>query len=594
MADGKSRFIPVLLNLANDKELAYSLVCDKPSLNAEFIFSFSEAAMKSNKRYNQVIIHNVMDAYQYYQANLPAFKEPTFMKWATAADIFLKKIQAVVNEEDKMFQNLNIQQINLLAFDNSKKVCLAKKPKQNKRRFNIMANDDKKIVYSQAIDVETVIEEHETIPMNWKKYALYFDYGKAILTLFMTYLFERKKITMKYPEKQKFTVWQDGKMKSIGNTDEDELLTEMFKNMGEYDFFIVKYMNRMIQELIKKRQEKNERKGKGNDQFLYDFENIVFKLHSDDTDIMFLCLYFLEFLQMKLMIPVSFLPKIIICHPSSTGSVYHVTYIYIGIRKQLEMTNKNHIQTVVRSFVMSMFSWGNDILPSPANITPETWINAYLTYTHFINNNFVILNKNPEKEKYVHNCTINGKMFKILYYLAFATKYLKDDQIDKIWGYHKQNDIDIRGLEMYINSIINAKKMLQKNKIPGNNTLKARMIISNIMLYSIEHALEIVPGSKSKALSDIELPHFCFVNIWDEYIKKVHPDHYQKAYEMRIITENTCIIFSHHVLNTSVEEEKVKHIKMLVDNAKRIFNEFHFESWRYNLHMANNEASVHY
>jgi len=597
MADGKSRFVDLLISFSEENFDPSGCVPSKSMImsylkpNFEFIYSTSESSRITQKMFKKTYIYNLMDGFQFLESCFPTMKDFEEMRWNTASLGFVKKIQSVINQEDVFPSFTKVKQENVLSFDYGKKVCLAKRPKQNSRRINKIKPGDVVIFPFDKIE-DFHIKDEDMMPRDWKKYAIYSPYRLKMVEYMCEKITKEKKLYFKKSDTQKFFLWYNGVFETVKPEKKTDTLTERFKNIGEYDFFAIRYMNFVIQTKIEKRKKHvKEEEMRSNRCFnekktLYNFELIVFKIQSDDTDLMILSLYFLEFIQVKYNICDSYLPKVIIVHPKNEGKSYHVTYLYLAIKNKLETINKRNITTAMRSLAMSIFSWGSDILPSPQMITPVSWIKSFLMFNVFLDHSLVIENKNMDKEKYKYSCSIDGKRFKIMFLLAYATKHLKEEQLNDLWNYYDINNIDFRGMEMYITQKVNEKKMVDKNKIPSNKTIKARLILTNVMLYSIEHALEIVPGSKKMGLSDIELPNFCFVNKWEEYLSKVKKEHAEKALMMGIITERNCIYFSDNTLPFKTRNET----NDLINFAERIYNCFHFQMWRFNTHPSSSSS----
>ena len=604
MADDKSKFVNLLLSFSksgDESEMGMpsrEMITTDKKPNFEFIFSTKNKVAMTKKTIERIHFYNLMDGYQFLECGLPGWKDQTFVfTWDKTAQIFLQKVQSVLDQESGFSSVVYSKQTNVLAFDCSRNVCNAKKPKQNSRRMQRIlppkrAQTDPSKMKKMPIVVfpfeeidQFVVRNRDLMPAEWRKFMTFGAYKGKIVDFLAAKILDPLNLFLNNPESQKVQLWMNGTFKSRRSENLTELNTK-FQNIGEYDFFAIRYMNYFIQQHIKKRTELVGHKKTTKEKSLYDFstihdfETLVFKIHSDDTDLLLYSLYFLEFVKYKYNIHDSFLPKIIIVHPKFKGSTIHVTYLYIVIKHQLEKVNNRELKTVMRSFIMGLISWGNDILPNPPLISPDTWLQTYVQFNMFMDHSFVSLNTDVEKAKYEHGCSIDGKKFKLLYFLAYASKHLKPDQIDKIWGYYDPRSIDYAGLEKYIISIVNKKSINEKNKIPSQRTIKARMIISNLMLYSIEHSLDIVSGSKRKSLAQIELPAFCFINRWAEYQERVDPKCLEKAVKMGLITERNCIYFSDEVIPHKTGSETLE----LIQYAETIFDSFHFGSLSYNTH----------
>lgn len=604
MADAKSKFVQLLISFTPEDynpELGVpsrDMITSGNKPDYEYIFSTSHKTTHIRRAAEQQIyFFNLMDGFQFIECGLPDYLDKMpFYPWNSASKIFLKKIQSVIDQDKEGFSSLvSCKQTSILAFDNSRHVCNAKKPKQNSRRIvkicpaknprNGTKPKDCPVVFPFDDIKDYNIRDTDQMPIEWRKYMTYGPYkGKIVDYLCKKVIFE-KNILLMYPKFQQLQMWRNGVFTSFSGK-KMQPVTERFQNMGEFDFFAIRYMNYFICKMVEKRKGVVDSKKITKDRSLFDFstifdfETLVFKIHSDDTDLLLYSLYFLEFIKYKYAIHDSFLPKIIIVQPKKDGICIHVTYLYIGIKHQLEKINNREMKTTMRSFIMAVVSWGNDILPNPVSIVPDTWMKTYVLFNLFINHSFVTFAENPKKPKYEQSCVLEGKKFKLLYLLSFATKYLKEEQQDRLWDYYDPKGIDYRGLEMFITSAMNQKGVLQKNGVQSNQTIRARLIIANIMLYSIEHALEIVSGSKRKGLSQIVLPDSCFVNIWDKYQKTADPRCVRKANELGLITPYNCIYFTKYVMPSKADDD----LERLIVYSDIIYDMFHFGQTAYNNH----------
>ena len=621
MSDGKSKFVDLLLNFADEEYNpetgmpSKAMISSKKKPNFEFIFSTKDKVAITKKTTERIRFFNMMDGFQFIECGLPSYGQfNQSPKWTTTAQGFTKKIQSIIDQECGFSSLVYSKQTNVLAFDNGRNVCPAKKPTQNARRMAKIIPSERTLKDPEKVKKipivifpfehidQFIVRDHDFMPSEWRKFMTFGLYKNKIINYLCEKLMVNSSILLKNPNAQKMHLWMNGVFTSL-RAENLDVLNEKFHNMGEFDFFAIRYMNYIICKNIEKKnrlvghQKTTKEKSLYDFSTIHDFETLVFKIHSNDTDLLLYSLYFLEFIKYKYSIHDSFLPKIIIVHPRSDGSTYHVTYMYMAIKHQLERVNNRQMATTMRSFIMALVSWGNDILPNPNTIVPDVWIKTYVQFNHLIDHSFVFLNPKPKDPRYANSCIIKGSKFRLMHLLAYAVKHLKPDQIDKIWEfYDPRQKINKKELEKYIITEINgkpitayAKKLnLQKKAILlPNRTLRSRLILSAMMLYSIEHALEIVPGSDTDTLSQFKLPESCFLNRWPEFESRVDPILLQKANTMGLITSRNCIYFSDDVQPLkSADEEMLRLLKY----AEMIFDMFHFGTVSYNIHIFRNPA----
>ena len=204
--------------------------------NFEFIYSTSESSRITQKMFKKTYIYNLMDGFQFLESCFPTMKDFEEMRWNTASLGFVKKIQSVINQEDVFPSFTKVKQENVLSFDYGKKVCLAKRPKQNSRRINKIKPGDVVIFPFDKIE-DFHIKDEDMMPRDWKKYAIYSPYRLKMVEYMCEKITKEKKLYFKKSDTQKFFLWYNGVFETVKPEKKTDTLTERFKNIGEYDFF---------------------------------------------------------------------------------------------------------------------------------------------------------------------------------------------------------------------------------------------------------------------------------------------------------------------------------------------------------------------
>jgi hypothetical protein len=450
-------------------------------------------------------------------------------------------------------------------FDQSKNVSMAKKPLQNLRRFDRVKPDVDVIFPFEDIN-EYSIHDHDHIPDTWRQMSVYGKYRNKITDYMVKRMFHEKPFKLLQNRNQNFLIWRYGK---IGTALPDETFVERMEKalecMGEYDFSALRYMITVIEHALE------ERKKKYINLYQKNLHQLVFRVFSTDTDLLLNCLYLLESVRDRYDLPIDYLPSIIIILPRHSKRIIHVTNMFKSLKYVIESKNPyGNPKTMIRSFVMTLFSWGNDLTPSPYFIVERCYLETFLNYRPLFGRSLIDVNNDP-LNKYTHQCEIDGNSFKMLYLLAYAHKHIPSKEKHELWQFRSDCITDIEKLEEYIiKTLTTGKKALNSSRRPqGNKNIKARLIMANHMLYCIEHAMGNIKG-KNKPLSLIELHEHTHVNLWDEYIKRVDKDAHDYAVNLGIISERSCIFYTHH-LNPTTKEDEVERLVECVHTIKKRF-----------------------
>jgi len=547
-----------------------------------FVFPIQIDELRLSKPNFKVSLHNLLDGCQYIHSCIPG-KDflKNQIKWGSIARLFTKSVQKVVNDGNSLPPTMTHSQKTIFVFDYSKNVCLAKKPTQNKRREKDITSTSKIILpFDDPEKIE--IRDIDIVPVDWKEMCSYGKFSGALNEYLCTFM--HNNILFGNTKKQNFYTWKNGIFKSISPDPLYQEIEPIFSNMGEYDFFTIRYMDEIINQRIKDRFKQHHISEEtpittDKESQIYDFSDIIFRILSTDTDLLMLSLYFLEHIKFKYNIDINIkLPNILIVQPFHGRNIIHVTNLFTALRHKLEIDNNfGDAKTMVRSFVITLLSCGNDLLPTPHNVVYSMFMSFFINYRSLAGYSLLTLNSKDEKPRYRNQCILNGKTFKMMYFLAYGEKLLSDDDKKSFWNYDK----DLEGLEKFISLSISNKKMKDKRRdLQGYNNIKARLIVVNIMLYSIEHALRTTKGSKKSPLSDIILPEFTHSNFYDQYIQKVDPKHHKKASDLGMMSKRSCIFYSKN-LHPNVESND-KIIDNLVKLAENIYWGFHIGQYAYN------------
>lgn len=550
----------------------------------QYVFPMDIYEMEKEKSPIKISLYNLLDACQYIHASMPG-KDLLMkhIKWSSAARMVLKPIQKVIHDGQSIPKTITDCQKTIFAFDHGRHVSLAKKPTQNKRRISDVKTDSEFILPFEDPD-DFVIKDHDVMPVYWKELCLFKKYSAEVNNYISKTV--KKNIVFGNHKTQNFGIWRNGVFDFVNKDKTINHMNDVFKNIGEFDYFAIRYMDEIINQSLETRYKHHrlDINNSGPIPFeilikIYDFSNIVFRIFSTDTDLLLLSLYFLEYIKFKHNIDVyTRLPSILVIHPWRSKKIIHVTNLFAALRHKLEMDNTfGDGKTMIRSFVIALMSCGNDLLPTPVNITFTTFHTTFVTLRSLMGQSLLTMNIHAEKQRYKNQCILHGQSFKMLYLLAYAEKLvLKKDKKD-LWNYEN----DPEGLEQFIVSYIAKKNLQDKQKeIQGYGNIKARLVVINIMLYSIEHGLRTIKGSKKSSLADIILPQFTHTNLYQKYIERVKPLYHEKAFKLGMISERSCVFYTKNLKpNKKSEDEEVKELTKL---AKNIFYAFHFGQYEFN------------
>lgn len=579
----KSSIVQIVKNYLSTHDNYLSLNPDISKCFTQEVFDWDFIFNEDSFSHDEYFFYNLFDGCQFIHSSVPG---EDFLKnhipWNVVSNNIIRNIQNINNEFNRFKPKDLVKQTNIFAFDNSKNVCLAKKPTQNKRRSNLI---NKETVIILPIDDEEKfqINDHDTVPIDWKKMCIYPKFFRCITD----YVSEKilNNIVLVDKKKQKFMLWKDGDVLTPRDYKPScKYLKETMSNIGEFDFFVTRMMDEVITRWLKKRHEQKQLELGKEVPFkhynsIFDFSNICFIIHTTDTDIFLFSLYFLEYIKYKLNIDTDKkLPNIIIRQPWKAKTIINVKNVYTSLRNNLEKDNNcGDLKTIIRSYVMTMLSCGNDLLPNLHNVVFKIYHEVFVKYRHLFSHSLLSMNIKSDDPKYFHQCLINGQSFKTLYFLVYAEKLILSKDKKKLNDYVN----DPEGLELFITNYVTQKDLKDhRKKIQGFDNIKARLIIINIMLYSIEHSLRNVKGCKKDSLSQLMLPEFTHINLFEEYKQKVNPDYFKKAYEMGIITEKKCIFYSRYIALDKFDQEK--EIDGLIELAKNVYYNLHMNYFAYN------------
>jgi hypothetical protein len=575
MASNKSGIVPQIIDLIpehpNEEWFipSRSMTVTNEKHDWKFVFTREpDEMMEDNFKKVHISLHNLLDGCQYIESGIPmGEKLKSGITWNVAYKIFVNSVQRCISDGNNLPKKGTIDQKTVLMFDQSKNVSLAKKPEQNMRRFDRVSPDVDVVFPFEHID-DYSIHDHDHIPDTWKSMCVYGKYKNKITDYMVRRMFNEKPFKLLQNRKQNFYMWRYGK---IGSAEPDEEFVEKMEKtlecIGEYDFSVLRYMVKVTEDTL------DERKKKYVNMYQKNINQLVFRIFSTDTDLLLNCLYFLEFARDKYDLPLDYLPSIIIISPWHSKRIIHVTNMFRALKFVIENGNPSgDPRTTIRSFVMTLFSWGNDHLPSPYFIVGKCYLESFLNYRQLFGKPLVNVNNDPFN-KYPYQCEINGNSFKMLYLLAYAHKHIPAKEKGKLWQFRSNGTVDIEQLEEHIiKTLTTGKKALNNDKRPqGKKNIKARLIMANHMLYCIEHALNNIKG-RNKPLSFIELHDHTHVNLWSDYLEKTDKEAHDYAMSLGLISEKACIYYTYHLKPNKKDDE----IERLVEYVKIVKQRFVF------------------
>ncbi len=560
MASGKSQIVPHILDLVPEMTLGNWYIPNKAQTVTAEKHDWRFALINDPGPDDKVAIHNMLDGCQYIESGLPCGDRlKAGITWQTAYRGFVTSVQRCINDGNTIpIANVS-EQRTVIMFDQSKNVSLAKKPEQNSRRVDRVDPDVDVIFPFERIE-DYNIHDYDQIPDSWRAMSVYGKYKNAITDYMMKKMFHEKPFKLDPERKQNVHLWRYGKIGSLVDDDTFEKSMEAeLEPMGEYDFATLRYMTKVVGDAI--------RAGKSN------LSTIVFRVLSTDTDLLLNCLYFLEFIKEKHALSNDTIPTIILISPWHSRRIIHVTNLFRVLKFKIEQDyGHGAYSTSVRSFVIALYGWGNDQMPSPFFIVGKCYMETFLTYKPLMGKPLVDTPRDSG-HKYPHQCTINGDSYKMLYLLAYAHKHMTKKDKPDLWKHRRDGHVYHQELEVFIMDIlVGGKKPLNDDKRPqGNDNIRARMIMTNYMLYSIEHGLRNIKGHKLP-LSQIELHDMTHINLWDEYLARVDKDVHEKATSLGLINKRSCIYYS----RTLKPNKKDNEIDRLLDYVNIVFKRFVF------------------
>jgi len=580
MASGKSGIVPIIIDLIPEHppEEWYvpgrQMVVTAEKHDWKFVFARDpEDMMIDDVKKVHISLHNLLDGCQYIESGFPAGDRAKMgLTWNSAYKGFVSSVQRCISDGNNLPEGGVIDQKTVLMFDQSKHVSLAKKPEQNIRRVDRVSPDVDVVFPFEDIN-DYVIHDHEVIPDAWRSMFVYGKFKNKITDYILKRMFNEKPFKLDEDRNQNFFMWRYGKIGSAKPDEEFSLKMEKaLESVGEYDFSVLRYMITVIEDTLEMRKKRYINVYQKN------LHQLVFRIFSTDTDLLLNCLYFLEFVREKYDLSLDFLPSIIIISPWHSKRIIHVTNMFRTLKFKIEHDNPHgNPQTTIRSFVMTIYAWGNDQMPSPFFIVGKCYLETFLQYRPLFGHTLVDTTNDPE-HKYPHQCQINGNSFKMLYLLAYAHKHIPAKEKCKLWTFRKNGEVDAKALEKHIiTTLTTGKKALNSDKRPqGNDNIKARLIMVNHMLYSIEHGMNNIKGRK-RPLSLIELHEHTHINLWEEYMARVNKEAHDYALTLGLISERSCIYYTYNLKPNKKDDEVERLIKYVEIIKKRfVFGQHNF------------------
>ncbi len=571
MSSGKSNIVSVILDAIpevppDECHVPYaSIISSRNDASTKFDWSRFMREKPTNKKQRAFktssVIYNLIDGSQILRSSMPndqTIKSGT-AKWYYVKNNALRIVQGIIDDIDSVKHHYVENHHTIFGVDNSKHVCLAKKPTQNARRLDKINGEDivrkdgsvKKKDYivlpTESAD-DFSIEDGANIPRDWDKISICPGFMAKSTEYILNALRAKDAIvTDKTSMSKNFGIWCKGEMEFV-NYDPSfaAVYANKFEMMGEFDYFFIRYIITMVEYHYRENiEDKFERVAQLDSLTLpVNFNMFIFRIFSSDTDILLHSLYLLEHLHTKYKMPPTDLPKIIMVSTISTGRTINVTYLYLSLRYEIEKIYTGVVETSVRSLMMAFHSWGGDLMPSTHFVTAEYFFRAFMKYRPLMGGALLSLNELDPEPAYKSRCVMNGKAFRMLFALAYAEKHLQDKDKIEMWKYAGMSgggETDTSALESFIIRVISLKKIEEKKKIPVDSVthqkrLEARLTVTNIMMYGIEHALGSFPTSYTHPLSALTMPPNCYDNVYDEYLARVDQAKHERAVKLGIIS----------------------------------------------------------
>lgn len=509
-------------------------------------------------------VHTLIDGFQTIQHLHDGSKSPSgSIAWGTARKRYVQSMLKWLMEDI----DLNATQTVVLAFDNGKKCSPAKRATQVKRRAGVfksaMRNGHRVELERAPNEIESVqIDARERIPPDWRTRSIWPKYRSAVNRFLVDPLLRPTVSSSSssidheaYDDDDEMCdvhVWLDGHMytrdRSTSESDERwttcDKLTSAHKNMGEFDFFALRYaMNEVIDVIEQRRREANMN---ADDAIVttdlhssvYNLANIVVRVVSNDTDLLVYFLWFLEHVHHKYDLRSDDLPAIFCISPWAPNKVksyvISVTRMYLALCRRTSSFYKQP-GYAVRNICVCAFFWGGDLMPSPHGVTARTALDVYRRLNPFLRTGLCRSSSSSGTCK-EGGTLLNGAALRVLFALWYAVKCVwkrkvtgasanadtADEVLDELE--ERFSATKIREFERWIEAECNGSKAARDNgdgdtrrprrKKPlsaaqtmpplESRVLHNRIGLTYFTMYCVEHALMEVPGH-TVSLHDIGL-----------------------------------------------------------------------------------------
>ena len=525
-------------------------------------------------------------------------------------------------EEDLSASGFNTC-IQICAYDNSSAVSSAKLPEQMERRRQRLEQLSKK---NERVVLEADPEWHkptislsDAIPSDWRARTSWSQYRQAIVDMLIEHAMDEKHgVKFDSAKGQMFAVWRRGRMmymkpnsdagggdriyeassssaSSSSNYDGpsrvlvDDEMTKLYSMMGEYDYFVMRYVLNTVIDTIDLRLKDMDIDGEDDtmspDQKnnVYDMRNIVFRLHTTDTDLLLYSLWTLEYIKHKFKMRSTQLPQIHIV--SKTASSNKISYkvtdtaaLFIALEAKLA-TMHNDTNFVIRSMCTAFIFWGGDLMPSCHSITPQHYMTAYVHLNPCIG--LPILTPTTDKDgEHPYSCSINGEALEALFYMAYAVAIFWARDLKKLEGgalQDKYDEIISQVLEfptfndfiVELLRLCNGSKRKRGEKNPMRKTKRAlsienqppepkygvcqaRISLLTYSLLCLEHALDCIDGSeyplRQIGLIQVYPNAPYYVNVYEQEMQILTPRERYVAKKIGLLSYDRCYRWSDPIL----------------------------------------------
>jgi hypothetical protein len=557
MASGKSQIVPFILEMIPEESPPGSYIPNMAMTVANEKHDWTFALLKAPVPGVKIDVHNLLDGCQYIESGLPTGERLKLnLTWHTAFKSFVAIVQKHINDGNALPVESCGSQKTLILFDQSKNVSLAKKPEQNVRRIDRVKEDVDVVFPFERIE-EYTMHDYDIIPDTWRAMCVYGKYKNKITDFMVKKMFNESPFKLDQTRRQNVYLWRYGK---VGDVIPDEAfgkeIEQTLECMGEYDFASMRYIIKIVRDAILSGSR--------------DLSSIVFRVFTTDTDLLLNMLYLIESIKERYDLHVDKLPTIILISPWFSKRIVHINNLFRILKYRIQHDYGHPDgRVLVRNFCLSIFSWGNDLMPSPFFIVGKCYLDVFLKYRPMLRN--PLADMRGEGHKYPSQCAIDGKSFKMFYLLTYAHRHMKDEDKEDLWTQRVDGCINDKKVEdMIISSFTKVKKPMMQAKHPqGDENIQARLIMINYMLYSIEHALCNVKGHKLP-LSDLILHDSTHDQLWNDYLKVVNPEAHENAMSLGLINERACIYYS-RLLKPNKKENMVELLKKYVETVHKRF-----------------------